>query len=100
LKVAIRFVSFSYTSNIHPLYVLSDEARAMTITLPDEIGSQLSGVRGSVRVCDRAGHTLGLFTPTADIVLEPQISEEELERRSREEPLYSTEQVLAHLRSL
>jgi hypothetical protein len=72
----------------------------MTIILPDEIGSQLSGVRGSVRVCDRAGQTLGLFTPAAELVLEPQISEEELKRRSKEEPLYTTEQVLAHLRSL
>jgi hypothetical protein len=70
------------------------------ITVPNEIGRQLAGVQSSVRVCDEAGHTIGLFTRTSNLTLEPTVSDEELDRRAKEEPLYRTSEVLAHLRSL
>ncbi|HEY3395118.1 MAG TPA: hypothetical protein VGK58_20630 [Lacipirellulaceae bacterium] len=69
------------------------------ITVPSEISRQLAGAQNCVRVCDEAGHTIGLFTPAANLILEPTISQEELDRREKE-PSYTTEQVLAHLRKL
>jgi hypothetical protein len=71
------------------------------ITLPVQISQQLSKVRGGVRLYDDAGNVIGLFMPAANLVLEPTISEEELDRREKEDgPLYSTSEVIAHLRSL
>jgi hypothetical protein len=74
------------------------------ITVPNEVTRQLFESllrsRDGVELCDSSGLTIGYFTPSADLVLEPTISEEELDRRSKEEPLYSTAEVLAHLRSL
>ncbi len=69
------------------------------LTVPEELGRKLKEVRGTVRVYDDAGQTLGLFTAAADLILEPTITPEELDRRETE-PGYTTEQVLAHLRSL
>ena len=70
------------------------------ITVPREIGQQLSNVPNSVTVHDDAGKIIGLFTPASMLVLEPTISEEELDRREQERPLYRTSEVIAHLRSL
>jgi hypothetical protein len=70
------------------------------ITVVGEIGRQLSKIQNSVAVCDEAGHLIGLFTPAADLNREPTIGEEELDRRAKEEPLYRTSEVLAHLRTL
>jgi hypothetical protein len=73
------------------------------ITVPREFGTQLLGSllnsRDGVELCDDTGSTLGYFTPSADLTLEPAISEEELDRRENE-PCYTTEQVLEHLRGL
>jgi len=57
-----------------------------------------------VEVCDQGGHVVGHFFPRldpADWDLEPEISEAEIERRSRSnEPTYTTAEVLAHLEKL
>jgi hypothetical protein len=54
-----------------------------------------------VALCDEAGVTIGFFPPaTRAPNLEPRIRDEEMDRRLREEPLFSTEEILAHLRTL
>ena len=75
------------------------------ITIPNEITSQLlNGLinsRNGVQLCDASGLTLGYFTPSPDLILEPPpLSEEELDRRETEGPFYTTQEVLDHLRSL
>jgi hypothetical protein len=70
------------------------------ITVPGEISQQLCKVRSGVRLYDDAGNVIGLFMPAANLVLDPKISEEELDRREQERPLYRTSEVIAHLRSL
>ncbi len=73
------------------------------VTVPNEITKQLLyGLlksRDGVEICDASGSTIGHFTPSPDLVVEPPITEEELEQRENE-PCFTTEQVLAHLRSL
>jgi hypothetical protein len=70
------------------------------ITVAGKIGRQLSEIQNSVALCDEAGHMIGLFTPAANLILEPTVGEEELNRRANEEPLYRTSEVVAHLRTL
>jgi len=75
------------------------------ITVPREFSKQLLGSllksRNGVELCDASGFTIGFFTPSSDLVLEPPpISEKELDRRENEGPFYTTQQVLDHLRSL
>ncbi len=58
-----------------------------------------------VEVCDEQGNVIGTFRPRLDPAkygpLEPQISEEELERRMKSNgPWYTTAEVLEHLRKL
>ena len=51
-------------------------------------GAKLAGARKPLELCDDSGHVLGHFIPAADesrfSPLDPQISEEELDRRERE----------------
>jgi hypothetical protein len=75
------------------------------ITIPTEITNQLLNSliksRSGVELCDASGLTIGYFTPSPDLVLEPSlISEEEIDRREKEGPFYTTQEVLEHLRSL
>jgi hypothetical protein len=75
------------------------------ITIPSELTNQLlNGLiksRNGVQLCDTSGLTLGVFTPSPDLILEPPpLSEEELVRREKDGPFYTTQEVLAHLRSL
>jgi hypothetical protein len=75
------------------------------ITIPNDVTSQiftsLLNSRDSLEICDSLGYTIGYFTPSPDLVLEPPpLSEEELTRRENEGPFYTTQQVLEHLRSL
>jgi hypothetical protein len=69
-------------------------------TLP----GKLPGLLQPVELCDTSGRVLGLFVPHLDpseYDLEPQISEEELERRkSSNEKRYTTAEVLAYLEKL
>lgn len=72
-----------------------------TFTLPGEIGQQLIAAQKCIALCDDSGKTIGYFTPAAsEAVLDPQISEEELDRREREERTYTSEEVRARLRNL
>jgi hypothetical protein len=50
--------------------------------------SKLHNLTQALELCDESGRVLGRFSPTIDLSqyegLEPQISEEELQRRERE----------------
>jgi hypothetical protein len=71
------------------------------LTLPGEIGQQLVAVHACVALCDDSGKTIGYFTPAvSDNVLDPQISEEELDRREREDRTFSSNEVRARIQSL
>ncbi len=76
------------------------------ITVNDTVGNVLRTFPNPVEVCDQSGRVLGRFFPVLDPSLyeglEPQISEEERQRRrqSREERTYTTAEVLAHLEKL
>jgi hypothetical protein len=75
---------------------------AMTkMTLPAEVGRQLTAAHQCVELCDEGGRTIGFFTPAlSEALLDPQISEEELDRREREDRTYTSEEVRARLRGL
>jgi hypothetical protein len=64
---------------------------------------RLHGLGEPLELCDETGHTLGrVLPPGFDLkLLQPQISDEELQRRY-ENPgrLYTTDEVIAHLESL
>jgi hypothetical protein len=75
------------------------------MTINRETAAQLRGVRDHVSLCDDSGTVLGYFIPAADRSMyegvEPPISKEELDRRSREPgPRYTTAEVLERLRRL
>jgi hypothetical protein len=58
-----------------------------------------------LELCDESGRVMGQFTPQLDLSnyepLEPQVSDEELLRRSRsDEKTYTTAEVLAYLEKL
>lgn len=76
----------------------------MTRVIVDaSLKSKLHNLTEVLELCDESGHILGRFTPEVDSTAceryEPQLSEEELERR-RLEPDYSTAEVLAFLEKL
>jgi hypothetical protein len=62
--------------------------------------AQLHGLAQPLELCDASGRVLAHLVPALDPSqyepVEPELSEEELQRR-RLEPDYSTEEVLAHL---
>ena len=64
------------------------------IVLDATLKSKLADLVQPLELYDESGRLLGRFTPA-----EPQLSEEELQRREQE-PEYSTEEVLAHLEKL
>jgi hypothetical protein len=75
------------------------------ITLDAATAAKLLTQPGPVRVSDEAGRILGHFIPARPDPalyegLEPDISTEELDRRSKETKRYTTAQVLAHLEKL
>jgi len=57
-----------------------------------------------MELCDESGRVVGRYFPVMDLSeyepWEPPISEEELLRREQSDQWYSTEEVLAHLKSL
>lgn len=75
-------------------FVIADEAMQKKLGNPDE----------PVMICAPDGTVLGYFTPAAPqkLSLEPQITVEELERRraARAQGGYTTEEVIAYLKSL
>jgi hypothetical protein len=71
------------------------------LTLPPEIGRQLIDAHGCLELCGPDGQTIGYFTPSiVGAARGPQVGDQELERRDRDEPTYSTAEVLAHLMTL
>ncbi len=58
----------------------------------------------AMELCDGSGRVVGRVFPVMDLSgyepWEPPISEEELQRRERSDKWYSTEEVLARLKSL
>lgn len=78
-----------------------EDRNMTTFTLPMEIGSQLGAAHQCVVLRDGSGKTIGYFTPVAsDAQLDPQISEEELDRREREDRTFTPAEVRARLQSL
>jgi hypothetical protein len=75
----------------------------MSITLDAAHSAMLRGQLQSVVLKEENGEVLGRFfpqlTPEQVRILEPQLSEEELERLDHE-PTYSTAEVIAYLESL
>lgn len=64
--------------------------------------SRLCRVKEPVQICDPDGHVIGQFIPIIDTSewqpASPDVSEDELERRSKSnEKRYTTAEVLAHL---
>jgi hypothetical protein len=76
------------------------------LILDPATAAKLDGTAGSIELCDPSGRTLGYFTPVVDRSLyqgvEIPFSEEELARAEKEVEgkTYTTDEVLAHLRSL
>jgi hypothetical protein len=73
------------------------------IVLDAALRSKLHDLRQPLELCDESGKVLARLVPVPDESdfeqVGPQISDEELERR-RQEPDYSTDEVLAHLQNL
>lgn len=71
------------------------------ITISQELKEQLQRVKHLAELCDENGQVLGCFVPERDrSCLEPQVSEEELQRREKSDKWYTTEEVLRRLESL
>jgi hypothetical protein len=77
------------------------EETPMTQVVVDQaLLAQLHGLTQPLELCDGSGRVLAHLVPALDPsqyeLVEPELSQEELQRR-RLEPDYSTEEVLAHL---
>jgi hypothetical protein len=71
------------------------------LTLPQDIGRQLTAADQCVELCDEAGRTIGFFTPIlSPALLDPGISDKELDRREREDRTHTSDEVRARLRGL
>ena len=74
------------------------------IVLDTTLREKLHNLDQPLELCDETGRVLARVMPYYDPAeygpLEPQVSEEELRRRARSDKWYTTEQVLAHLKSL
>jgi hypothetical protein len=85
--------------------VLFSENRNMKrITLDAALASQLHELYQAAELCDPTGKVVGQFEPVFDPseweILGPSISDEELEQRAKSDKWYTTEEVLAHIKSL
>jgi hypothetical protein len=75
------------------------------ITVDISLASKLTEAGQVIDLCDPTGRVLGQFVPLVNLTdwepVSPEISEEELERRSKsQERRYSTVEVLNHLGKL
>jgi hypothetical protein len=75
------------------------------LILNAEALNKLAGITRPVELSDEAGRVIGRFFPQVDLSryepLDPQVSEEELNRRAAStERTYTTAEVLAHLETL
>ena len=71
------------------------------IVVDESLVSRLKGLDYAAELCDPSGKVLARVHPVFDPLryegLEPQITEEELNRREQETEEYTTAEVLAHL---
>jgi hypothetical protein len=71
------------------------------LVLNSELLAKLPAVTSETMIVNESGQIIGTFRPLRPADLEPKISEEELDRRSKSnERRYSTAEVLKHLESL
>jgi hypothetical protein len=74
------------------------------IIIPEELRLKLANLSQPVELCDGAGQVLGRFLPQPYSLLyepsEPQVSDEELDQREREDDSCTTAEVLAYLEKL
>ena len=71
------------------------------IVLDQDTIDKLGGIKETTILCDPQGRAIGILGPTSDKQLQPQISDEELDRRIKNPgKLYTTEEVLDYLKSL
>jgi hypothetical protein len=70
------------------------------VTIDDEMIKRLAGTGKTTLLCDTSGKVVGILAPNNQPQLQPQISEEEFEKRLREDRRYSTAEVLKYLESL
>jgi hypothetical protein len=74
------------------------------ITIDADLPGKLASLTQPAELCDPSGRVLGQFIPTPDLSRygprEPQVSEEELDRREQEGESFTTAEVLAHLEKL
>lgn len=72
------------------------------IVLDPQASEKLAGVRGIVEICDTNGHLLGMYAAGGELKsllkLEPQISQEELDRRGREGHYVTSADIRARLK--
>lgn len=71
------------------------------VTVDTVLRTKLHNLTQALELCDESGRVLGRFSPTLDLSqyegLEPQISEEELQRREREGGGRSLADIIADL---
>jgi hypothetical protein len=71
------------------------------LTVDETLPAQLTGRKFPAELCDASGRVIGAFIPVAlgwvYEGLEPQVSEEELDRRGREEGGRTLAEILADL---
>jgi hypothetical protein len=79
-------------------YGFSTERYMSEFVVDENLRNQLMNLNRATKFCGKDGQVIGVFIP--QIVLEPLISEEELDRREQEEEEYSTGEVLEYLRKL
>jgi hypothetical protein len=74
------------------------------VILDATLREKLHNLAQPLELCNDDGRVLARVLPVYDAAeygpLEPQISDEELQRRKRSTKWYTTEQVLAHLKGL
>ncbi len=71
------------------------------IKLDRETIDKLRGIKETTVLCDEDGKVFALASPSTETQLQPQISEEEMQRRiNNPGKRYTTEEVLKYLESL
>jgi hypothetical protein len=84
---------------------LSLENAMTRVTIDAVLRSKLHGLSEPLELCDESGQVVARLFPVSDLSqcepLEPQVSDEELLRRSgADQKTYTTAEVLAHLEKL
>jgi hypothetical protein len=74
------------------------------LMLDAALATKLQDLNEAVDLCDPSGCVLGRFLPVTNMAdwepVSPDVSEEELDRREQSKDWFTTEEVLARLKSL